>query len=109
MNQIGDNRDNVEVKKKQELDGSWVICANQRTILKRTPYFKQQTLTCELLTDDRYHSRLSSVIIMKDAIIPDISTEYNLYPERNRDNEYFNNYAAVAGRSKRKLTTGVSF
>jgi len=109
MNQVGDNLDNVEVKKKQELDGSWVICANQRTILRRTPYFKQQTLTCELLIDDRHHSTLSSMIIMKDAIIPDISTEYNLYPERNRDNEYFNNPLSVAARPRRKLTTGVSF
>jgi hypothetical protein len=68
MNQIGDDRGNVEVKKKQELDGSWVVCANQRTILKRTPYLNQQTLTCELLTDDRRHSRLASVIIMKGSL-----------------------------------------
>jgi len=65
MNQIGDNLGNVEVKKKQELDGSWVVCANQRTILKRTPFLRQQTLTCELLTDDRHYSTLSSVIIIK--------------------------------------------
>jgi len=65
MNQVGDIRGSVEVNKKQELDGSWVVCANQRTILRRTPYLKQQTLTCELLTDDRRHSTLSSVIIMK--------------------------------------------
>lgn len=65
MNPIGDNHGSVEIKKRQDLDGSWVICANQRTILKRTPYLKQQTLTCELLTDDRHYSTLSSVIIMK--------------------------------------------
>jgi hypothetical protein len=65
MNSIGDQRGNVEVNKKQELDGSWVICANQRTVLKRTSYSRQQMLTCELLTDNRQHSTLSSVIIMK--------------------------------------------
>jgi hypothetical protein len=68
MNQVGESRSNVEVNKKQELDGSWVVCANQRTVLRRTPYQNQQTLTCELLTDDRRHSRLASVIIMKGSL-----------------------------------------
>jgi hypothetical protein len=65
MNPIGDTRPNVEVKKKQETDGSWVVCANQRTVIRRTPYLNQQILTCELLTDDRRHSTLSSIIIIK--------------------------------------------
>ena len=65
MNQIGNYRGNVEVNKKQELDGTWVICADQRTILKRTPYNKQQTLICELTLDNRQHSTLSSLIIIK--------------------------------------------
>ena len=36
MNQIGEIRGNIDVKQKQELDGSWVVCANQHTLLKRT-------------------------------------------------------------------------
>jgi len=41
--------------------------------------------------------------------MPDLSTDYGLYPGGNRDNEYFNKYVSVVGRSRRKLTTGVSF
>jgi hypothetical protein len=58
-------RSDVEINKKQESDGSWVICANQQTILKRTSYYKQQTLTCELTVDNRHHSTISSLIIIK--------------------------------------------
>ena len=65
MNQIGDDRDDVEINKKQESDGSWVICANQRTILKRVGYNQQRTLTCELILDNRRHSTLSSSILIK--------------------------------------------
>lgn len=65
MNQIGDDRDDVEVNKKQESDGSWVICANQRTILKRTSYNQQRVLTCELTIDNQRHSTLSSLIVIK--------------------------------------------
>lgn len=65
MNQIGDISGKVETRKKQDLDDSSVICANQRTIIKRTSYSGQQTLTCELFTDSRRHSTLSSVIIIK--------------------------------------------
>ncbi len=65
MNPIGDHRGNVEINKKQESDGSWVICANQQTILKRTSYYKQQTLTCELTVDNRHYSTISSLIIIK--------------------------------------------
>ena len=69
MNQVGDTRDTVEVNKKQELDGSWVVCANQRTILRRNSYSNHQTLRCELLIDERQHSTLSSVITIKGALI----------------------------------------
>lgn len=65
MNQIGDDRDDVEVNKKQESDGSWIICANQRTIIKRIAYNQQRTLTCELILDNQRHSILSSSIIIK--------------------------------------------
>lgn len=65
MNQIGENYANMEIKKKEEIDGSLVICANQYTTLKRRYDGKQETLTCELLTDNRHHSTLSSVIIIK--------------------------------------------
>ncbi|UJR36061.1 hypothetical protein I4U23_028797 [Adineta vaga] len=104
MNQVGDSRDIVEVNKKQELDGSWVVCANQRTVLKRTSYSNQQTLTCELLTDDRRHSTLSSVITMKDAILPDPSSGYTYYTKENSNNQYFNQHMAMLGRSRRKLS-----
>ena len=65
MNQIGDDRDDVEVNKKQESDGSWVICANQRTILKLTAYNQQRVLTCELTIDNQRYSTLSSLIVIK--------------------------------------------
>ena len=65
MNSIGDHRGNVQINKKQEPDGSWVICANQQTIFKRTSYYTPETLTCELSVDNRQHSTLSSSIIIK--------------------------------------------
>jgi hypothetical protein len=64
MNQIGEIRGKIDVKRKQELDGSWVICANQHTALTRTSSRHQQTLTCELITDNRPYSTLMSVTIM---------------------------------------------
>lgn len=63
MNKIGKIRGKINVKRRQELDGSWVICANQHTLLKRTS--SQQKLTCELITDDRSYSSVSSEIKMK--------------------------------------------
>lgn len=62
MNQVGEMRERVAVNKRQELDGSWVVCATQQAMFRRTPYANQQTLTCELLADERRHSTLSSVI-----------------------------------------------
>jgi hypothetical protein len=65
MNPVGEIRGKIHVKRKQELDGSWVVCANQHTVLKRTSSRNQQTLTCELITDNRIYSSLSSAIVMK--------------------------------------------
>lgn len=65
MNEIGEIRGEIHIKRKQELDESWVICANQHTYLTRTSSRRQQTLTCELIIDDRSYSSLSSVIVMK--------------------------------------------
>jgi hypothetical protein len=65
MNQIGKIRGQIDIKRKQEFDGSWVICANQHTLLTRTSSRNQQTLTCELITDGRSYSSFASVIVMK--------------------------------------------
>jgi hypothetical protein len=67
MNQIGEIRGQIDIKRKQEYDGSWVICANQHTLLTRSSSSqnRQQTLTCELITDGRSYSSLTSVIVMK--------------------------------------------
>ena len=32
MSEIGENQENIDVKRKQELDRSWVVCASQRVI-----------------------------------------------------------------------------
>ncbi|CAF0909349.1 unnamed protein product [Rotaria sordida] len=106
MNRVGDSFGDVEVNRKQELDGTWVVCANQRTILRRTSNFNQQVLTCELLIDNQHNSMLSSVIIIKDPILPDPSLNYNSYFEENRDNEYFNEPRLSEIRSRRKSMTG---
>ena len=65
MNQVGDNFGRIEVTKKQEIDGAWVVCTSQRTTLRRTPFSNQATLTCKLLIDNQHYSTLTSVIIMK--------------------------------------------
>ncbi|CAF4017688.1 unnamed protein product, partial [Rotaria magnacalcarata] len=106
MNRIGDNLDGVSVDRKQELDGSLVVCAKQRTIIRRTSVFNQQLLTCELLTNNRHHSMFSSFIVIKDAIRPDPSVYYNSDLEVNQNNEYFSGYRVSEMRSRRKLSTG---
>jgi hypothetical protein len=65
MNQIGDSQGTVNVNRKQELDESWVVCANQQTLLKRTSSRNQETLNCELIIDDQSYSTFSSVISIK--------------------------------------------
>lgn len=126
MNQVGDTISGVEVKKKQEPDGSWTACAQQRTVIRRTSIFNQQLLTCELLTNNQQQSILSSIIVIKgnantiryknkrlfsnvDQILPDGSLYYNTNFEANRNNDYFNGYRLAEMRSRRKLSTGVRF
>ena len=65
MNAIGENYRSVEVERKQEADGSAVICASQRTILNQLTSRNQQTLKCDLLINGQRHSSLFSVIKMK--------------------------------------------
>ena len=69
MNQIGQIRGQIDVKQKQDYDGSLVICANQHTLLTRSSSSRnhQQTLTCELITDGRSYSTLTSVVVMKGS------------------------------------------
>lgn len=130
MNQIGEIRDKIDVKRKQEFDGSWVVCANQYTLLTRTSSRTQQTLTCELITDDRSYSSLASVVVMKGnynlirdqkkpkSIIldpmeadPDIDSPYGYTPPpRDGSNEggYFNPQRPLNAGRHGKLTIGVS-
>ncbi len=65
MNQVGEIRGKIDVKHKQELDGSWVVCANQHTVLTKRSSRNQETLTCELITDNQSYSTLAGIIIMK--------------------------------------------
>ena len=72
MNSLGDNHyhhPNVEVKKRQETDGSWVVCANQHTEFQRTSSNEQQMFRCELTVDDVPYSSLTSVIKVKGNLI----------------------------------------
>ena len=65
MSQIGESQGKIDVKRKQELDGSWVVCATQHTRFTRQSYENQALFTCELMTDDRLHSSLTTAVIMK--------------------------------------------
>jgi hypothetical protein len=69
MNQVGNYRANIELKRRQEPDGSSVICAHQRTRFRTTPYQKPETLTCELVIDSQRHSMLSSVIFIRGLFL----------------------------------------
>jgi len=124
MNMLGTNQDKIDVKTKSESDGSSVICANQYTkFTKRLS--SQQMLTCELFTDDRSHSTLSSLITIKgchirnkkkngllilkinqyilDAIKSDIAAEWNsnFDSDQNVNNPYFNFQSHTRRRSRR--------
>jgi hypothetical protein len=131
MNQIGEIRGKIDVKRKQELDGSWVICANQHTSLTRTSSGDQQTLTCELITDHRSYSTLTSIIIMKgnwnlikkktkvESIVldameadPDIDPPDGYTPpprDGSNNGDYFDRQKPSAAGRHGKLMTGVSF
>jgi hypothetical protein len=65
MNHVGEGRSPIDMKKKQELDGSWVVCASQHTVFKRISSKNQEMLTCELVVGDLPYSSFSSVIVVK--------------------------------------------
>lgn len=69
MNQVGESQGKINVKRKQELDGSWVVCATQHTLFTKKSYQNQALFTCELITDDRSRSTLSTAILMKSNSI----------------------------------------
>ncbi|UJR10020.1 hypothetical protein I4U23_014243 [Adineta vaga] len=105
MNQIGDIRRPINVHKKQELDGSWVVCANQHTSIKRIYSRNEETLTCELTTDGKVSSTLSSVIVVKGAMPedPDIDLPNgHIPPIKGDENDYFQRTSAANGRRKLK-------
>lgn len=62
MNEVGKTRDKIHVKRRQELDGSWVICANQHTFFTREYHTKQETLMCDLIIDDNIYSSFTTTI-----------------------------------------------
>ncbi|CAF3716113.1 unnamed protein product [Adineta steineri] len=107
MNPIGDIRGKINIHRRQESDGSWVVCANQHTFIKRTSSNNQQILTCELMTDNQLDSSLSSVIRVKDSMPadPDIDPPYGYVPTpKTDDDKYFNK--PTSGGKRGKLTTG---
>ena len=125
MNALGENYGSVEVARKQEPDGSAVICASQRTTLKQLPYKNQQTLKCDLLIDGQRHSSLFSVIKIKgpfasiglqlnirthpslsDALAQDLPSDSTLQfnPHPGHKHEYF--IREPVGRSRRRLSKG---
>ena len=136
MSQVGNYRASIELKRRQEPEGSSVVCAEQRTRFRRTPYQQQETLTCELVIDGRRHSMLSSVIFIQglffisttemsnkvarclDAVLPALPPpppprrfsnppwNYNPYVANNQDKMFLPRRNAAP--SERKLTSGVS-
>jgi hypothetical protein len=44
-----------------------------------------------------------------DSMLPDLSSDYTVPLQGNRNDEYFNRNAPFVGRTRRRLTTGVSF
>jgi len=65
MNQIGNLREKIYVKQKQDVDGSLVICSNQHTFLSRTSTRNSRGLTCELILDGQVYTTISTNIVMK--------------------------------------------
>ncbi|CAF1049256.1 unnamed protein product [Rotaria sordida] len=109
MTPVGEIRDRITIKRNQELDGSWVVCANQHTVFKRTSSRYPERLTCELVIDNRVHSSLISVIDIKDAmpINPDIDPSNRFTPpSKDDDDEYFNGRTSSNSGRRGKLTTG---
>ncbi|CAF3363942.1 unnamed protein product [Rotaria socialis] len=111
MNQIGDNQNEITIKRTQELDGSWVVCANQHTFLQRTYSRTPDTFTCELLIDDQVYSSFNSVVTMTDAlpIDPDIDSPDAFKPPSKggwKDDDYFNRQRPPNDGRRGKMTTG---
>ncbi|CAF0910924.1 unnamed protein product [Adineta ricciae] len=103
MNRVGETRGDIHIKRKQELDGSWVVCANQHTLIKRTSSRNPQTLTCELVTDNEPYSTLSSSIVVKNALPtdPDIDSDDRYQPPmKGADDGYFSGTASDRRRGK---------
>lgn len=90
MNSIGENTRPVEIERKQEFDGSSVICAQQRTKFLRRIYQNQQTLTCQLFVNNQPFSTLTSSIFLKDqrSFLPSVENrddsmwKYQRTPEK---------------------------
>ncbi|CAF2188593.1 unnamed protein product [Rotaria magnacalcarata] len=111
MNQIGDNQNKITIKRKQELDGSWVVCATQHTLLQRTYSRAPETFTCELLIDDQVYSSFYSAVILTDAILidPDIDSSDGFIPPPKdgwKNDDYFNRQRPSNGSRRGKMTTG---
>ena len=68
MNPVGSNRNKVRVRRKQELDESWVVCATQHTFLRRESSRRQEKLTCKLILDNQLYSSFTSTIQMKSNL-----------------------------------------
>ncbi|CAF0910413.1 unnamed protein product [Adineta ricciae] len=103
MNRVGETRGDIHIKRKQELDGSWVVCANQHTLIKRTSSRNPQTLKCELITDNEPYSSLSSSIVVKDALPADsdIDSADHYQPSmKGTDDSYFSGSASDRRRGK---------
>ncbi|CAF3337304.1 unnamed protein product [Rotaria sp. Silwood2] len=112
MNQVGENQDRITIKRKQELDGSWVVCANQHTLFKRSYSRFPEKLTCELMIANRVHSSLTSVVEIKDAmpVNPDIGSPNSFAPsskDARDDDEYFNGKQPSNDGRRGKLTTAL--
>jgi hypothetical protein len=50
----------------------------------------------------------TTYVILIDAVLPDPSSGYSLYPTENRNDEYFNGPESYMFQSRKRLTTGVS-
>jgi hypothetical protein len=65
MTSIEHTRDAVQIKRREQLDGSTVICANQQSLFRQVSKRYLPTLKCELIVDNRSYSTLTSTIVVK--------------------------------------------
>lgn len=128
MNQVGENQNDIIVKRTQDLDGSSVICANQHTVFQKTYSRNSDTLTCELIINDQVYSTYTSLITIngneykmknewKDIFVnldampsnPDIDSP-DIYPRFPGDGSDTNDNRGSSNSEKgRKVMTGVNF